>query len=83
MRELRNRLKQEQSYLIEKDLIPKLYFKEDKENTEYWVFFYAFVRKLTDLSISVRLGYSQQAISKKVHKILKNNKTLIETFLDN
>jgi len=83
MKKIRYRLKKSQSYLIERDLLPKLYFKEDKNNTEYWSFFYAFVRKLSDVSIGVRLGYSQQNISNKIQKILANNEVLIEEFLNN
>ena len=90
-KEIRNKLKKCQPYLIQRDLLPKLFFKEEdndlldeygnKKETEYWIFFYAFIRKLTDLAIGVRLGYTPQNINKRTIKIIKNNYSLIETFL--
>lgn len=89
---IRNKLKRCQPYFIKKDLLPNLFFKEEESNildeygnkkeTEYWIFFYAFVRRLSDVSIGVRLGYTQQWINKKITKIILNNYYLIEQFLE-
>lgn len=59
MNEIRLKLKKCQPYFIEHDLLPKIYFKEDKNNTEYWIFFYSFIRRLSDEAIGARLGYSR------------------------
>lgn len=81
MENLRSRLKDCQPYFIEKDLLPKLYFKEDENNTEYWIFRYSFITRLNTLAIGVRLGYTRQHILTKLKQIIKANKSLIENFL--
>lgn len=83
MKEIRTKLKKCQPYFIERDLLPKLYFREDENNTEYWIFKYYFITQLTQLSISIRLDYSKQNINYLLHRILKRNHALIEEFLDN
>lgn len=83
MKEIRTKLKQTQPYFIERDLLPKLYFKEDDNDTEYWIFKYSFIRHLSDLSIGIRLGYSRQHILRLTYKIIKNNHALITEFLNN
>ena len=81
MLNLRSKLKGCQPYFIEKDLLPTLYFKEDENDTEYWIFKYCFITRLSDLAIGVRLGYSRQQIYNKTQSIISANKTLIENFL--
>lgn len=82
IKDLRSRLKKCQPYHIEHDLLPKLYFKEDENNTEKWIFKYAFIYRHTDETISIRLNYySRQAINRKMQNILESNRTLIEEFL--
>ena len=82
IKDLRIRLKRCEPYLIERDLLPKLYFREDENNTEKWIFKYAFLMGHTDETISVRLNYySRQAINRKMQQILESNRTLIEEFL--
>lgn len=81
MRELKNRLRQCQPYYIERDLLPNLYFREDREEIEKWVFVYSFIRRLPDVSIGVRLGYTSQNIYHIKLDILKTNKDLINSFL--
>lgn len=81
MRELKNRLKKCQPYYIDKDLLPNLYFREDREEIEKWVFVYSFIRKLPDVSIGIRLGYTSQNIYHIKLDILKANKDLINNFL--
>lgn len=81
MENLRNRLKDCQPYFIEKDLLPILYFKEDENNTEYWIFKYSFITRLSTLAIGVRLGYTRQHILNKLKQIIKANQALIENFL--
>lgn len=82
IKDLRIRLKRCEPYLIERDLLPKLYFKEDNRDTEKWIFKYAFIYKHTDETISIRLDYySRQAINRKMQHILESNRTLIEEFL--
>lgn len=90
---IRNKLKKCQPYFIEKDLLPKLYFKEEKNNdilneygeqkdTEYWIFYYSFIRKLTDKSIGIRLNYTAQNVHRRCLIIIKNNLFLINNFLE-
>lgn len=81
MENLRNKLKDCQPYFIEKELLPSLYFKEDENDTEYWIFKYSFITRLSTLAIGVRLGYSRQHILVKLKQIIKANKSLIEKFL--
>jgi len=81
MKELKNRLKKCQPYLIEKELYPNLFFTEEKEEQEKWIFKYAFIRRLSDVSIGIRLGYSNTNIHYLIKKILEMNKDLIEDFL--
>lgn len=83
MKDLRAKLKKCQPYFIERDLLPNLYFKEDENDTEYWIFKYAFIRRLTDVSISIRLGYTKQNIHYKIKGILQANQALIEEFFNN
>lgn len=78
---IKNKLKKCQPYLIERDLLPKLYFKEDKDEKEYWVFKYAFIRRLTDVSIGVRLGYTSQNIYYIIKNIIQANREIIIQFL--
>lgn len=88
----KNKLKQCQPYFIEKDLIPKLYFKDEKFNgryddygnekdTDYWIFYYTFIRKLTAQSIGIRLNFTRQNVSKRLLQIISANKFLIDNFL--
>ncbi len=83
--DVRNRLKKCQPYFIEKELIDILYFSEEinseGQNIERWIFFYAFVRKLSATSIGIRLGYSKQTINTRINKIINENLFLIEEFL--
>ena len=79
--QIKNKLKKCQPYFIEKDLLPQLYFKEDIEEKEYWVFKYAFIRRLSDVSIGVRLGYTKQNIHYIIKNILQANYSIIENFI--
>lgn len=81
MKDIRIKLHNCEPYFIQYDLIPKLYFKEDKEEIEYWIFFYHFIRQLNYRAIGVRLGYDHSTIAYKLKKILTTNKTLIEEFI--
>ena len=83
MNETKSKLKKCQPYFIERDLLPNLYFKEDENDTEYWIFKYAFIRRLTDVSISIRLVYTKQNIHYKIKGTLQANQALIEEFLNN
>ena len=82
MNEIRIKLKKCQPYFVEHELLPKMYFKEDENNTEYWIFFYSFIRHLSDEAIGIRLGYSRQHILVLTKKILRNNLTMVLEFLD-
>lgn len=79
--EIKSKLKKCQPYFIEKDLLPKLYFKEDIEEKEYWTFKYAFIRRLTDVSIGVRLGYTKQNVHYIIKNILQANYSIIKDFI--
>lgn len=81
MKKIKSRLKQCQPYFIEKDLLPKLYFNEEREEQEKWIFKYSFIRHLSDVSIGIRLGYTSQNIYYITKSILKANQSLIEDFL--
>ena len=81
MTSLRNKLKECEPYHIQYDLLPKLYFKEDKEEIEYWVFFYHFVRQLNYRAIGTRLGFDHSTIAYKMNKILQTNNSIIEEFI--
>jgi len=88
LKDLKNKLKKCQPYFTEKDLINKLYFSEetngDGQNIERWIFFYAFIRKLSDNAIAIRLGFlAKQTVNKRIKKIINENKFLIEEFLSN
>lgn len=83
MNEIRKQLKNCQPYFIEHELLPKIYFKEDNNKTEYWIFFYSFIRRLSDEAIGIRLGYDSSTIYRKTFKIIKNNLRIITDFLDN
>lgn len=82
MNETRIKLKHCQPYFIEHELLPLMYFKESENNTEYWIFFYSFIRRLSDEAIGVRLGYSRQHILNLTKKILKANKTMVLDFIE-
>lgn len=79
-KEIRVKLRTIQPYYIETDLIPRLYFKEDEKNTEYWIFFYRYIRKLEDATIGVRLGYDRKTIYIATLKIIENNYDIILNF---
>lgn len=83
MKKIKTKLKHSQPYFIERDLLPKLYFKEDEKDTEYWIFKYYFIRDLSELSIGIRLDYTRETINYKLKNILKRNHALIEEFLNN
>ena len=82
MNEIRIKLKDCEPYFIEHELLPKMYFRESENNTEYWIFFYCFIRKLSDEAIGIRLGYSRQHILNLTKKILKANKTMVLDFIE-
>ena len=75
------KLKKCQPYFIEKDVLPTLYFNEEKLEQEKWVFTYSFIRKLSDVSIGVRLGYTSQNIHYITKCIILLNKNIIENFI--
>ena len=83
MNEIRIRLKHCEPYFIEHELLPLMYFKESENKTEYWIFFYSFIRWLSDEAIGVRLGYSRQHILNLTKNIIKSNLTMIKNFLQN
>lgn len=78
---IKNKLKKCQPYFVEKDLFPKLYFNEERLEQERWIFKYSFIRKLSDVSIGIRLGYTSQNIHYITKCILYANKNIIEEFL--
>ena len=80
---IRRSLRECEPYFIEFELIPQIYFNDNdnEEKTNYWVFFYYFVRKLSYLAIGVRLGYEDNTIHYKLKNILKANKTIIQHFI--
>ena len=80
--QIKSKLKKCQPYFIEKDLLPKLYFKEDIEEKEYWAFKYAFIRRLSDVSIGIRLGYTKQNIHYIIKNILQTNYSIIINFIN-
>ena len=81
----RTRLKKCQPYFIEKELIDKLYLSDEVnaegQKIEYWIFFFAFIRRLSDTAIGIRLGYTRQGIFLRTNKIIEKNLYLIEKFL--
>lgn len=82
MNDIKYKLKRCQPFFIEKELIPNLYFKESEKDLQYWIFFYSFVRRLSDEAISIRVEtYSRVSINKKLTYIIETNKSLIEDFL--
>lgn len=81
MKNIRKNLKDCEPYFIQYNLLSKLYFKEDKEEIEYWIFFYYFIRKLNYRAIGARLGYDHSTIAYKLNKILVRNKTIIKNFI--
>lgn len=81
MNNIRQNLRECEPYRIQFELLPKIYFKEDIKEIEYWIFFYYFVRKLNYRAIGVRLGFDHSTIAYKLIKILKSNNTLITTFI--
>ena len=81
---IRAKLKKCQPYFIEKDLIDKLNFKDDENNTEYWIFKYVFITGLSDLAIAVRLNFaSKNTVYLKTLKIIERNFSIINNFLEN
>lgn len=78
---IRRSLRECEPYFIEYNLLPRLYLKEDEEKTEYWIFFYYFIRRLSYQAIGVRLGYTYNTVYYKLINILKTNKTIIEEFI--
>ena len=68
-------------------MIDKLYWNEEVNfeglNIDYWSFFYAFIRKLSDKAIGVRMGYEKPTINIRIKKILERNEYLITEFLLN
>lgn len=84
MENLRTRLKKSEPYLIDKELLPKLYlFDNDGKKTEYLIFKYIFIIGLKDEAVGVRTDtyYDRHQIYRITMKILNRNKTLIEEFL--
>lgn len=81
IKEARINLFKIEPYFIEKELLPILYFKEDKQEKEYWIFFYRYIRKLSDEAIGVRLGYERKTVYNKTLKIIENNFFIISRFL--
>ena len=84
--DVRSKLKKCQPYFIEKEgLIDKLYLSDETnsegQNIEYWIFFYAFIRKLSDTAIGIRMGYTRQTIFLRTKKIIDRNLFIIEDFL--
>lgn len=83
MESLRSRLKKCQPYFIDKDLLPQMYFKQDENDREYWLFKYSFILGLSDTAIGVRLGnYDRYQIYRWTIKILNRNKSIVEEFLN-
>lgn len=90
-KDIRARLKKCQPYFIEKELLPNLYFKEEecdllddygnKRDVEYWIVKYAFMRKLSDEAIGMRLGFESLAIYRRTLKLIERNLAIIEEFL--
>lgn len=81
-KEIRKQLKKAQPSLLRQYLIPKLWFKEDDKQTEYWIFYYAFFYRFSDDMISQRLGYYQpKQIYNITLKIIENNYTEITNYL--
>ena len=64
---------------IEKELLPELFFKNE---TEQWIFFYAFCRRLNDEAIGVRVYLDKTNIYRKELQIIENNLSKITHFLD-
>ncbi len=83
IKELRKQLKHSEPYQIRDKLLPILYFKDDDNDTEYWIFYYSFITRLNDTAIGVRLGYDRHQIYRMTIKILENNYTAITDFLNN
>ena len=88
MKNLRTKLKKCESRIVELELYPKMYFREDEQPIEneppeeQMIFKYAFIVNLRDEAIGARIkGYNRFTIYKKTLKILENNKSLIEEFL--
>ena len=91
-KDIRARLKKCQPYFIEKELLPNLYFKEEecdkllddngnKRDVEYWIVKYAFMRKLSDEAIGIRLGFESLTIYRRTLKFIERNLAIIEEFL--
>lgn len=81
-KEIRKRLKKSQPSLIRQYLIPELWFKEDGNETEYWVFYYAFYNRFSDKMISDRIGYYKDRHIYNISlQIIENNLLLISNFL--
>ena len=78
-KEIRTKLKKSEPYRIEKELLPKLFFKNE---TEQFIFFYAFYRRLNEEAIGVRVHLDKTIVYRKELQIIKNNLSTITHFLD-
>ena len=78
-KEIRTKLKKSEPYKIEKELLPELFSKDE---TEQWIFFYAFCRRLNDEAIGVRVYLDKTNIYRKELQIIGNNLSKITHFLD-
>lgn len=78
-KKIRAKLKKSEPYRIEKELLPELFFKNE---TEQWIFFYAFCRRLSDEAIGVRVYLDKTNVYRKELQIIKNNLSKITHFLD-
>ena len=78
-KQVRSLLKHSEPYKIEKELLPNLFLKDDRE---YWIFLYAFCRRLSDETIGVRLYSSRTQIYRITLNIINNNYTEITKFLE-
>lgn len=78
-KKIRALLKKSEPYHIEKELLPNIYLFND---TEYWIFFYSFCKRMNDITIGIRLGLDRSQVYRRTLKIIKNNKTILLSFLE-
>lgn len=78
-KKIRTLLKNSEPYRIEKELLPNIYLFND---TEYWIFFYSFCKRMNDITIGIRLGLDRSQVYRRTLKIIKNNKTILLSFLE-